>query len=335
MKNLIVKILKFLVPICIGAYLVWYMVSLILAQNQEEFWNTIQSMNYGWIFLSLAIGLMSHMIRAHRWKYLLEPLGYKTKFSNRYHATMVGYVVNMVLPRAGEASRAGVLVKTNDLSFSKTFGTILAERVVDVVMLGIIGLLTVALSFKDFETLYNSLLVDNPKKEPMSVYLFLSAFLISGIIIVFIIIKFKGIRDKLFNFFNDLKSGVFSIFQSKHFGSFVFYSLAIWVLYVTYFGVCFFALDEATGISLQGVLMAFIAGTIGVMLTPGGLGSYPIFVGTVISFYVYPESEGIQNNALALATVIWLSQTAFLILLGLVSLFYISRNFPTNHASNF
>lgn len=310
------------------------MVRLIQEQNQEDFWETIQSMNYAWIAFSLIIGLLSHLVRAHRWQYLLEPLGHQTKFSNRYHATMTGYVVNMVLPRAGEASRAGVLGKTDKVPFSQAFGTIIAERVIDLFMLALVGLITIALSLQDFQILYAKLLGDSDKKNDSNFLYTLSALAFIALVFWVFLRKNKSLRAKIWNFIADLKRGLFSVFKSKHPVQFVSYSFLIWILYILYFGVCFLALPEATAISVQGVLMAFIAGTIGVMLTPGGLGSYPIFVGTVITFYLYPEYSGIQNNALALATVIWLSQTFFLIVLGLVSLFYVSKKFPIQDEPN-
>jgi uncharacterized membrane protein YbhN (UPF0104 family) len=334
LKKTLIQTLKIALPMVIGAYLVWYMVALIREQNQADFVQTIKSLNYGWIGFSLVIGLLSHLARAHRWKYLLEPMGYPTNFSNRYHATMTGYVVNMVVPRAGEASRAGVLGKTNNVPFTKAFGTIIAERVIDLLMLGIVGLITVALSIQDFEVLYDKLLRGDRGSGNSNLLVILSILSLVILVSWIFLRKNKALRAKIWNFIGDLKSGIFSIFKSKNPGAFVLYSLLIWVLYVLYFGVCFMALEVTQSISLQGILMAFIAGTIGVMLTNGGVGVYPLFVGTVITFYVFPEFAGAHNTALALATVIWLSQTFFLIILGLISLFYVSRKFPVSDATH-
>ncbi len=288
-------------------------------------------MHWGWLLFSLVLGLMSHMMRAHRWKYLLEPLGHQTKFSNRYHATMVGYVINMIIPRAGEASRAGVLGKTDQISFSKAFGTIIAERVIDLVMLALIGFITVALSLEDFELLYKQLLAGQSDSGGNSTLNVLLGAAMVAIFVIFLLYKNDKFRSRILAFLQDLKAGLFSILKGKNAGKFVIFSVLIWLFYVLYFGICFLALDETKETSAQGILMSFIAGTIGVMLTNGGVGVYPLFVGTVITFYVFPNHEGIHNSALALATMIWITQTLFLVLLGLVSLLYVSRNFPLNH----
>lgn len=311
--------------------MVWYMIDLIQKQDTEAFLDKIKEMNYAWIGFSLVIGLMSHLVRAHRWKYLLEPMGYKTSFANRYHATMVGYIVNMVLPRAGEASRAGVLLKTNDVPFTRAFGTIIAERAIDLLLLLVVGLTTVWLSVTDFYALYDKLLADN-KKEGSGALLYALGGLATLILIAWILLrKNVALRNKIWGLIDGVKSGLFSIFKSKNPGAFVVHSLLIWVLYIVYFGICFLALEETQNVPIQGILMAFIAGTIGVMLTNGGVGVYPLFVGTVITFYVFPDFIGAHNTALALATVIWLTQTFFLIVLGLISLVYISRKFPVNN----
>ena len=315
----------------VGVYLVWYMFDLIQKQDQEAFWNKINQINYAWIALSLVIGLFSHLIRAHRWKYLLEPMGHQTSFANRYHATMVGYVVNMVIPRAGEASRAGVLLKTNDVPFSKAFGTIIAERAVDLILLLIVGLITVSLSLTDFYALYDKLLAGNEKEGSGALLYLLAGFAFIALLAWIFLRKNVALRDKIWNLIDGVKSGLFSIFKSKNPGAFVLHSILIWVLYIAFFGICFMALEETQGVPVQGVLMGFIAGTLGVMLTNGGVGVYPLFVGTVITFYAFPDFNGVHNTALALASVIWLTQTFFLIVLGLISLVYISRKFPVSN----
>lgn len=308
------------------------MFDLIQKQDQDAFWGKINQINYAWIVLSLIIGLLSHLVRAHRWKYLLEPMGHHTSFANRYHATMVGYVVNMVIPRAGEASRAGVLLKTNDVPFSKAFGTIIAERAIDLILLLIVGLITVSLSLTDFYALYDKLLVGNKKEGSGAMIYFLAGFVLIALLGWIFLRKNVALRDKIWNLIGGVKSGLFSIFKSKNPGAFVLHSILIWVLYILFFGVCFLALEETKSVPVQGILMGFIAGTLGVMLTNGGVGVYPLFVGTVITFYAFPDFAGVHNTALALASVIWLTQTFFLIILGLISLVYISRKFPISDA---
>jgi len=147
MKNQLLKILKIIIPLFIGVYLMWYFWDAMSVKDKESFFRALNEANYFWFFLSLIFSFLSHLSRAVRWRYMLEPIGYKTKLMNRYNALMIGYIMNLLIPRAGEASRAGVLYQTENVPFTKSFGTIIAERVFDLVMLGIVVLLALFFSY--------------------------------------------------------------------------------------------------------------------------------------------------------------------------------------------
>lgn len=300
--------------------------------QKENFFRKMYEINYGWIFLSLVISLGSHLARAHRWKYLLEPMGYKTKFAHRYHAIMVGYIVNMLIPRAGEASRAGMLVKSDKIPFARSFGTIIAERAIDVAILGIIFLFTISVSFDDFLALKAKLFPADAQNagdtSNLLLWIILAVVILFALAIVFFALK-PTLRKKVVELLLNIKEGVLSVFRSKNPVSFTFYSFLIWILYVVFFGVCFLSLEETKEVPLSGILMAFIGGTIGIMLTNGGVGVYPVFVGSIITFYAFPDytGTGAHDTAYALATITWGVQTLMMIVLGLISLFFFSKNF--------
>ena len=91
--------------------------------------------NYSWVFLGLLFGILSHLSRAYRWKFMLEPIGYKPKFTNSVLAVLIAYLVNLAIPRAGEVSRAAVMANYENVPFEKGFGTIVAERIADLIMM--------------------------------------------------------------------------------------------------------------------------------------------------------------------------------------------------------
>src|SRR5699024_7124863 len=115
------------VPLGIGIYLLWWFYSAMDAATKDVFFKAIKEANYFWIVLSMALGFLSHLLRAYRWKYMLEPIGYHPKFWHRYHALMIGYLMNLLVPRAGEATRGALLYQTDKVPFSKSFGTIITE----------------------------------------------------------------------------------------------------------------------------------------------------------------------------------------------------------------
>ena len=149
-KKTILTILKTVLPLLLGVYLIWVFFANMSEDSKKLFYTAIYEANYFWIVLSLALGVIAYFSRAYRWKYVLEPLGYETSFWNRYHAVMIGYIVNLTIPRAGEASRSAMLYRSDGVPFSSSFGTIIAERAVDLVMLASIALLTAVLGYNDF-----------------------------------------------------------------------------------------------------------------------------------------------------------------------------------------
>ena len=181
-KERLIKILKIIIPISIGVYLTWYFFSNSSIAERQHMLAAFKGANYWWIMVALVVAFLSHLSRAYRWKYLLHPLGYKPKLSLMYHSVMIGYIINLTIPRSGELARAGYFSKYHKASADKTFGTIVVERVIDLIMFGLVifiaGLLqtdqeqfnqikaTQAEGFPpwiitSFSNLYNNLLSDN------------------------------------------------------------------------------------------------------------------------------------------------------------------------------
>ena len=143
LKNTIIKILKIVLPLGIGIYLTWFFYANLSQEEKEGIPKAFANANYFWVLLSLIVAWISHFSRAYRWKYQLEHLGYKPKISSMYHAVMIGYIINLTVPRSGEFARAGFFSKKENIPFDKAFGTIVAERVIDVIMLlSIMGITT-------------------------------------------------------------------------------------------------------------------------------------------------------------------------------------------------
>ena len=331
MKSPIIKILKIVIPLLIGVYLMWYFWDSMSVEDKASFFKALNEANYFWFFLSVIFSFLSHLSRAVRWRYMLEPIGYKTKLINRYNSLMIGYIMNLLIPRAGEASRAGVLYQTEKVPFTKSFGTIIAERVFDLIMLGVVVLLALFFSYDDLMRLID----ENPyfnqsdgSKGGSSVLYILGSLLAVFVIVGGLVWKFvPAFKDKVLGLFKDIIAGVFSIFKSKHPWRFVGHTLFIWIVYVGFFGLCFFSLEETKMIPFGGILIGFIAGTLGIMFTNGGMGAYPVLVGGVIMFYLKDIIDPVDAKGIgrALGMLIWATQTIMMILLGLISLFLVQR----------
>jgi uncharacterized protein (TIRG00374 family) len=296
------KILKFILPLVFGGFLVWYSISKI---SIDILIGYFKEANYSWIFLGLFFGVLSHLSRAYRWKFMLEPLGFKPKFTNSVLAVLVGYLVNLAIPRAGEVSRALVLTNYEDVPFEKGFGTIVAERIADLVMMLCIILITL---FVQFDFIYELLTKNfNPIKISISL-----AILIIGFYILSSFVKkaTSGFLLKIKTFFTGLKEGVTSIFKMKNKWAFIFHTLFIWVMYVAMFWATIPAI-EGLNVPLGGILIGFIAGGFSIAATNGGIGLYPIAVAGALALFDIPTEP-----ATAFGWIMWTAQTAMIIIFG-------------------
>lgn len=330
MKKVLVILLKTIVPLALGVYLFWFFFQSMDEKTLEQFYHSLQTADYFWIIASVLLSVVALFSRAYRWKYLLEPLGYKTSFWNRYHALMIGYVMNLTIPRAGEATRSLMLKRSDNVPFASSFGTIVAERVFDVIMLGIVAFTAFLLATDDFLYFKNSI---QEKYGSNDTNAFPWVKVIAGVLalgIVLLLLVVKSLRIKIIGFVTKMIQGVFGIFKTKHPFSFIGHTLLIWVLYLVYFWICFLALPETSQLGIKPVLLGFVAGSLGISLTNGGIGVFPLLVGSVISYYLHDENG--QGVGWAIGMMIWSSQTILIILLGITSVFLLPKNFSKDDA---
>lgn len=312
MNKKLKKTLLVLFPIALGVFLVW----LYIHNFSEEGLNTIiynlKHANYWWILLSLFFGILSHLSRAYRWLFMLDPLGYKPKFANSVMAVLLAYLLNLFIPRSGEVARAATMVKYEEIPFEKGFGTIVAERIADIIMLllilGIVFFYQTDLILGYFKD------VDPTKKIVV---------LVVGSILGFI--GFKLIKKstqpfllKVKNFLVGLIEGVTSIITMKKKWAFIFHTFFIWLMYIAMFWSVTFAIPETAHLTFEAILVGFIAGAIAMSITNGGFGAYPVFVAAAFTLY------GINNEAGAsFGLLMWTSQTIMVLTFGGLSLLFL------------
>ncbi len=327
-KKQFIKFLKTVLPLILGFYLTWYLFHSMSKDSLFFFYKSLKEANYFLIILSLLLGVLAYYARALRWKYTIEPLGFKTNAWNRYHAMMIGYVVNMTIPRAGEASRAMMLQQSDQVPFVKSFGTIIMERLVDIIILGLISLITFFLVGPDFWEIKNKIIEKfGVNENSSSIFSKFKLIVIGVFIIVLLIIScVQSVRKKIIEFVLSLKEGIFSIFKIKEIGKYLFLTFVIWSSYILMFIIPFYAFKETALVPLHGILLAFILGAFGISFTNGGIGSYPLLIGVVTGFYL--KKTGVQHPdaiANALGMLIWVSQTVLMIVLGLISLYFLQK----------
>jgi uncharacterized protein (TIRG00374 family) len=305
------KIIFTALPIALGVFLIWYSLSKLKPNDIEAIQNSFETANYWWVGLSLFLGILSHLSRAYRWQFMLEPLGYKPKYINNVLAVLVAYLVNLIIPRAGEFARATAISKYEHIPFEKAFGTIVSERVADVIML----LSIIALAFFFQTELLSSYFFSGEDSGNSYTLYILIGLAVLGLVFFRLVKKSDNpMIKKVQNFIYGLIQGVISIFKMKKKWAFIFHTFFIWLMYVLMFYVVTFALPETTHMPFGAIIVGFVVGGLSMALTNGGLGTYPIFVASALTLYGIDE-----NAALAFGWIMWTAQTAMVLIFGGIS----------------
>ena len=302
--------LKISLPLLLGGVLVWYSLSKISIPVLVGYF---KNADYFWIGLGVFFGLLSHLSRAYRWKFMIEPMGYNLRFPNSIMAVFTTYIVNYTIPRAGEVSRATILTNYEGVPFEKGFGTIIAERIADLmVMLCIISISLIL----EFDIIYNYLVTTiDPTK-----------LIVLGLVGILILVLgyqlFKKSNHpfvlKIKTLLSGLVEGVTSILKMKKKWAFIAHTLFIWGMYVLMFYITSFSLVETSQLPFPAILIGFIFASFSIAATNGGIGSYPLAIFAAFSMFNIPEDPSI-----AFGWIMWTSQTIMVIVLGGASLLFL------------
>jgi len=308
-KKHISKWISILVPIILGFVLIIYAYNQFTSAQLLEIKTYFSKANYFYIFISLIISTLGGASRAYRWKYSLDHLGYKTTFANNFMAVSIGYFMNMTIPRSGEFSRALILKKYDNIPFDKGFGTIVAERIVDTIILLILVIVTF---FLQFNVLKAFVLDKIPLEKTLWILLLGVVFMTSAVLIYFY--SKIGIVLTLKEKISGLKEGILSIVKMKNKGWFICHTIFIWVSYILMFYITIFTLNETQDLSLGAVLSSFIVGSIAIAVTSSGFGAYPVLMAKILLFYGVTVTAGT-----AFGWIVWTSQILLVTLTGLLS----------------
>lgn len=241
---------------------------------------------------------------------MLEPLGYKPKLANNFMAISVAYLMNVFIPKSGEISRGIILDKYESVPFQKGFGTIISERVVDLLVL--LFFTALALYIK-FDVLYKYV---NDTIPASVLYVFLFGILLMLVMIpLFIKFSKSNINVKLKNFMTGLKEGIFSILKMQKKGAFLFHTFLIWGLYVLSFYMGLQALSETANISLGTVIITFVVGSFTIAFTNSGFGTYPVAIAGILTVFGIAKTVGI-----AFGWILWISNISSILFFGVLSM---------------
>lgn len=322
MSATVKTILKYLLTLGIGVFLLWYLVSRQSPEEQQNIIRGFQNADYSWIIITIIIALVEKVIRAYRWNLLLEPLSYKPSLKNTFYSVMVAYLANIFAPRMGEVARCAILKKTDDVPINISFGTVVSERVVDLLCLLILIPFSLLLEYQKISELIfqNIEKVQRILTEKSFLLLILGGVFLILVILLFMFrsaLKKIKLFGKVREFLLGVWSSVLSIRKIKRIKAFLLSTILIWLCYFFMTYVAFFALDATSGLPLSAGLVILIVGGLG-MAAPvqGGIAAYHYIVMETLE-EVYSITDG---WALSYAFVVHTSQTALSFFVGLICL---------------
>ncbi len=255
----------------------------------------------------MLFGGLSHLSRAYRWKFMLEPMGYKPKLLNSFMAVMAGYLANFGIPRSGEILRAASLSTYEKIPFEKAFGTIISERIADVVVMLSITAFTLFLQTEHLLAYFKA----NEINPIISVGILLSLVLI-GVLILQIIKRSKlSFLVRIKKMARGLLEGMRSIFRMKQKWPFIFHTLFIWLMYILMFYVIIFAVPGMEKTDFSIIMAAFVVGSFAISATNGGIGVYPVAIGAILVVFGISKQSGE-----AFGWITWATQTLLVLVLG-------------------
>ena len=322
MKKKILAILQFLFFLAVAVLL------LFLAFRGTDFrqiFIDLKHARYGWLLITIPLGVASHYFRALRWNLLIQPLGHKPKTIHTFYAVVTGYLANLALPRMGEIARCGSLNRTDRIPFDKLIGTVIIERSIDLMIVIMLFFLVIVLKFKLFGSFFKTEIVsplfnrtgnllDNPGWIALTVGIVLFLFIV-------LYIFWSKIREitlvrKFRDFLMGIVEGLKTLFRMEQKPLFLVYSLLIWFGYFLTSWLIVYTLPETSGLTPLDGLFLLVAGSLGMMVpVQGGIGAYHWIISSAVTIYGISRESG-----LALATIAHESQTLLILVVGTISL---------------
>lgn len=317
MKKILNITLKTLLPIILGAAILFWIYRDFDFDRVSDV--IFKELNWWWFALSTFFGVMSHVIRGWRWRIALEPLGYTPRTSNCVYSIFIAYAANLVVPRVGEVSRCAVLDRCDNVPFMQSLGTVVAERLIDTVIVVALVALALALQWKIFYTFFISAGGGGEEghiASSITSTAIIAISLIAIFVLCYIVIKKMALFTKIKSIIRNFWEGVTALGKMKNFSLFTIETIGIWFCYFMQFYLCFFYFPFSSDLSVAAGLLLFVAGSVAVVVpTPNGAGPWHFAVISMMVLYGVSQSD-----AGMFALIVHSSQTALVALLGVIGL---------------
>jgi uncharacterized protein (TIRG00374 family) len=321
MNKRLISILQYTVFLGAGIFLVWWQLKGMTAEQKTQFTSALRSANYWLIIPIVFMSLLSHLSRAYRWKLLLEPLDYYPKIKNVFAVTMVGYLANAAIPRLGEILKCTFLSKYEHIKVDKLVGSILIERTFDLFCFVLFIGITVLIQVDKIGGFIKEKIASFGAGSSMP--LWIKGLLVCGVILLIYFVlkllvkKYPGNKTilKVNNFFTGIGQGFIAIRSLKKRNRFIAHTLFIWAMYLLQIYVGFMAMEHTVGLDIRAACSVLVLATFAMIITPNGIGLFPIFVMQTLILYGIDSAYGT-----AFGWLIWGVATSIILVVGFICL---------------
>jgi glycosyltransferase 2 family protein len=310
--------IQFILFLSLGLFLLWYTTSALTDEDIKKVKELVFKADLLYVFPSIGALLLSHYIRSMRWKMMLDELGSKPGLTNVFLSVLVGYFLNLVFPRLGEVAKCSLLGKYEKMPVDKLIGTIVAERILDLICLVIVVALTIATQLDQLGS-YAGELMDKlvgKANESVNMALFIITFFLILFFLGYWLFRKSKWLNSLQSFFQGIKEGLFVIRKIEKKRMFILHTVLIWFLYLLSIRIGFYSMMDTISLSWVPSLTILTFGSFAMIATQGGVGAYQLAVQKTLSFYQVNEVSG-----LAFGWLLWSVQTFMLLIVGPIAMF--------------
>ncbi|HVZ98427.1 MAG TPA: lysylphosphatidylglycerol synthase transmembrane domain-containing protein [Chitinophagaceae bacterium] len=319
MRKKVFAVIQYLFFLGLGIFLMWWQLSKMTPGQSTQFRESLLHARYIVILPVALVALISHWARARRWKIMIEPMGYHPSTANTFYSVMCGYLANTFIPRAGEILRCTMLGRYEKIPVNKLVGTIVTERVFDLVSYFFVIVITILIQIDTVSDFVKNKIEEIKAQHASFPWLQLFIGLIIVAIVFVIIMRwiFRKYADHkhiltIKGIFTGLKEGITTIFRLKKRRAFILWSCFIWGMYLLEIYTGFFALKATSGLGIGAAFSVLSLATLAMLILPGGIGAFPVAIQQVLLIY------NIDN--ISFGWLIWGATTAIIVIAGLISL---------------
>lgn len=313
-SKIIQNTLKIALPLCLGGLILWWMYRDF---DWAELWSAVQNeLDWTWIWLSMPFGILAQLFRAARWRQALEPLDERPSLAVCVHAIFLSYASSLVIPRIGEVLRCGILKRYENVSFTKSLGTVVTERMVDSLVMLVLSFLIVLCQVRIFMVFFEETGVDFcafAGRFSTAGYWVMGGCMLAAAVLLYVLARRLAWLGRTRDMMRNIVDGILSLRKVRRIPIYILYSFGIWVAYFLHFYLTFYSFAGTENLGMATALVAFIVGSFAVLVpTPNGAGPWHFVVKTVLVLYGVSEHDGV-----IFVLVVHTLQTILVVLLGL------------------